>query len=383
MSCLYVEVEDYQTSKKPKMPCGDVFVVERTKSATTIFLSDGMGSGIKANIAATMCIARLKELTHRGFSIRKAVSSVVQTMMDAIPDSLPYAVFTIVQIQNDGYTTILTYDMPPPIMISHNFSTILEQKKYVDGKAIIHEANCFLNPNEAIVIMSDGVTQSGMGTAKYPMGWGIENVNKYINDMLNKREALSNLPNLLFLQSYLNSGETNGDDITAILAMTRRGITANILTGPPRTVGKNHETVNYFLDLPGSKIVCGATTAKIVAEELNQEIVIPENIHDSISPPSSAIEGIDLVTEGLITLNQLYNIIDEDRIEMDDSNPVTQLYDYVMKADRVNFIVGMAENPANRNIMYKQMGLMPRKKIVKLLTEKLEQFGKLVTVTEM
>ena len=103
---------------------------------------------------------------------------------------------------------------------------------------------------------------------------------------------------------------------------------------------------------------------------------------DGITPPASKIEGIDLTTEGLITFNQLFNILDADREDMEDTNPVTMLYDYMMMADKINLFVGGAENPANQSITYRQKGLIPRLKVAKMVAEKLEDIGKLVILKE-
>lgn len=379
---LHIEVEAKQVSKKPQKPCGDVLSVTRSDSSTLIILSDGKGSGVKANIAATMCVSRLKELIELGFSMRAAVSSVVRTMMEAIEKDLPYAVFTVLRIQSDGYATVLSYDMPEPIYVTSKYSTILEQRKYTENRAIIAEANCYLNKNEGILIMSDGVTQAGMGVS-YAMGWGIENVNKFIGNLINKKINKYEIPSLLYRHTYEINGMENGDDISAVIATTRLGVVVNVLAGPPRLPEQNHEVASFFTNQRGIKIVCGATTAKIVAEELGKSVRLDQSEFDGVTPPASAIDGINLVTEGLVTLNQLFNVLDENRDEMDDNNPVTKLYDFLMLADKVNFFVGMAENPANKSIMYRQRGLITRKKIINMLADKLREIGKLIIINEM
>ncbi len=382
MGYLHVEIEAQQVAKRPESPCGDVLAVDRSNTATMVFLSDGKGSGVRANIAATMCISRLKELIARGFSLREAVSSVVKTMIAAIEKDLPYAVFTVARIQSDGYATILSYDMPEIIFVTNKYATILDRREYLDNGAMIGESNCYMNPNEGLILMSDGVTQAGMGIT-YPEGWGIENVNKFINNLINKKVGIREIPLALYRHAYEATGMRNGDDISSVLALTRLGVVANVLAGPPQRVEKTHEVASHFVNMKGIKIVCGATTSKIVADELGKNVMMDDEDFDGLTPPKSSIEGIDLVTEGLVTLNQLYNVLDEDRIEMKDDNPVTQLYDYLMLADRVNFFVGTAYNPANESISYKQRGLIPRKKIVALIAAKLRELGKMIVVTEV
>jgi hypothetical protein len=383
MGYLHVEIEAQQVAKHPHSPCGDVLKVERYNTATLIFLSDGKGSGVKANIAATMCVSRLQGLIARGFSLRESVSAVVKTMIQAIEADLPYAVFTVARIQSDGYATILTYDMPEVIFVTNKYSTILEKREYLDNGAMIAESNCYMNPNEALILTSDGITQAGMGLT-YPEGWGIENVNKYINNLINKKVAVREIPLMLYQHAFEATGMKNGDDISSVLALTRLGVVANVLAGPPQRVEKSHEVASHFINMKGIKIVCGATTARIVGDELGKNVMLDDDEdNDGITPPKSTLEGIDLVTEGLVTLNQLYNVLDENRDEMRDDNPVTQLYDYLILADRVNFFVGTAFNPANVSMSYKQRGLIPRKKVIGLIAEKLREMGKMIVVTEV
>jgi precorrin-3B methylase len=140
----------------------------------------------------------------------------------------------------------------------------------------------------------------------------------------------------------------------------------------------DRKTVNRFMSHEGIKIVAGATTAKIVASALGKQLEIDTIQLDSdLTPPTSAIEGIDLVTEGALTLNQLYNVLDADRDDMIEENPVTEIYDYIMYADRVIFYMGRAVNKAH-DISFMQLGMLSRENIVPLLADKLRKKGKLV-----
>lgn len=382
MGYIHIEIEADQISKKPYSPCGDAYCTVRTASSTYVFISDGMGSGIKANIAANMCISRLKTLIAVGFSLKETVSKVAKTMIEAIDEKLPYAVFAIARIQSDGYATVLTYDMPEPIFLTQKYSTILQQRKYVDDRAIIAEANCFMKRNEALLLVSDGVSQAGLGVT-YNEGWGMVNVNKFINTLLARHERFAIIPQAIYGKAFELSGMQNGDDITSVLAISRLGLELNILFGPPKDITMTDYVVTEFLSKRGIKIVSGATTSSIVAKHLGKKVLPDKDSpDDGITPPASKIEGIDLTTEGLVTFNQLFNILDADRDDMDDTNPVTMLYDYMMMADKINFFVGGAENPANQSITYRQKGLIPRLKVARMVAKKLEDIGKLVILKE-
>lgn len=382
MGYLHVEVEGRQLSKKAGKVCGDVFIHYRDKSSTIVILSDGLGSGIKANIAATMCVTRLKELIKSGYSVRHAFTNLVETMENARKNDLPYAVFTVARILNDGVSTVLTYEMPPPVFVSKKYSSVLKQRTHTINNSIIGEAGCYLNPNEGILLMSDGITQSGLGTI-YPSGWESKGVVTFINDFLINGNSKKILPQQVLGEALNNWGNKVRDDLTAVFINSRKGRVINLFTGPPADKKKDTIITEKFMNQEGVRIVCGASTAKIVAREINQELRVNDNYASPITPPSYEIDGINLVTEGAVTLTQLYNIWKEDPSILDKHNPVTELRNLLDVADKVNIFLGTSENPADEDINFKQTGILSRKVIIPLLAEKLRNEGKLVIVEEI
>ena len=180
MGYVHVEIDVSGTSKKPGKPCGDVVIHERTANATTLIVCDGLGSGVKANLAATMCSAHLMELYHNGFSLRKGFANMVKMMNAARGTNLPYSVFTVVKILNDGTSTILSYEMPEPILISHRHASVLPQRTITMENSLIGESNCIIEPGEGIIVVSDGISQAGLGTSMRN-GWEVEGASRFIN----------------------------------------------------------------------------------------------------------------------------------------------------------------------------------------------------------
>ena len=140
MSYTHIDIFAKQSSKRTGEACGDVYGVEKDATGTVIVLSDGLGSGIKANIAANLCVSRILGLIRNGASIRQAFSSLVKTMNSAWGKQEPFAVFTICKILNNGQVTILTYEMPLPIIISNKIAQIANNRTYTLENAVIHEA---------------------------------------------------------------------------------------------------------------------------------------------------------------------------------------------------------------------------------------------------
>lgn len=379
MGYIHIEIEAVQVSKKAVSPCGDVFACERTPSSTTIVLCDGIGHGIKAHVAAQMCVSRILELIRRGQSVREAFARVVKTMNAARGTDMPYAVITVARILTDGTTTVLSYEMPPPMIATSKYLNVLPQRMVTMEDTLIGESNCHLTTGEGILLVTDGITQAGLGSG-YANGWTAEGVSSYITDCTADGLKLKDIPRAVLNRARHIWGKKLGDDCTALLAACRQGRVVNIFTGPPEDPKNDRAATKKFMATSGAKVVCGGTTAKIVAESLGKDVMIEENPKSLLAPPRYEIDGLDLVTEGAITLNQVYNTMDDDTGSFDEDSAVVDLHRLLTSADRVNFFVGTADNPANRDISFRQKGVLTRRAIISLLTQKLREAGKLVVV---
>ncbi len=407
---IHVDLEMVQSSKKTGMPCGDVMASRRTGAGTLVMCADGLGSGIRAHIAAQMCVARLFESVSRGFSLRKAFSKVASTMQQSRDPGKPFAAFSVARIRSDGNATVLSYDAPAPVLVGRHGASALANRPFSLPGGLAIESNCQLDVGEGILLMSDGITQAGIGYGPNTE-WQTEGVVRMVSECLAGNVSLTQIPHRLHQEALqrwrgmfgdqpqrqatrfspfakqvasgaavMSPRSDYGDDCSVILAYCRNGQTLNIMTGPPTDREIDREIVKQFLELPGLKAVCGGTTAQIVAKYLDEPLQVEQEPTSTIAPPRYAIHGIDLVTEGAITLNQVYNIMDEDIEKLNEDSGVTELRLLLGVADRVNFIVGGAENKANRDISFLQRGVLSRKVLVPHMVERLEKDGKLVTV---
>jgi hypothetical protein len=372
----YIELESSQASKRTAAPCGDVFACARTEVATTIVCADGVGSGIRARIAAQMCASRVLELLKLGFSLRKAMASVVRTMQRNRDPSRPFAAFSVARILNDGMATILSYEAPPAILIGRRHAAALPTRSIEISAAMVIESDCWLEPGDGLLLVSDGITQAGLGNG-LPHGWGSDGVAGYISHCLTGGNALAEIPQLVCDEARRLSPR-GGDDCTVLLALCRPGQVVNILTGPPRAPTYDWQVATGFLKSKGLKIVCGGTTAEIVARTLGQAVRVDEDGESLVAPPRYEIEGVDLVTEGVVTLNQVYNLLDEPLDRLTEDSGVTELCAFLQTADRVNIIFGGARNRSSGDISFRQQGILTRERILPLIADKLRAAGKLV-----
>ena len=394
----HVDIHSVQSSKKPGMPCGDLLATVRTNTGTTIICADGIGSGIRAHIAAQMCVSRLTASLEQELSLRTVFQSVATTMQASRDPQKPFAAFSIARIRSDGYATIFSYDAPLPILVSRQGATVLANRPFPLPGGLAVESNCQLDRGEGLLLMSDGITQAGLGHGA-TTEWTSEGVVRFINSKISSRLKLSLAPEMLHKEALARwKGEghadrsfspysprrsattVTGDDCSVILGLCRTGQTVNIFTGPPLDRDNDMPTVKRFLQLPGLKIVCGGTTAKLVAKYLNVPLEMESEPMSTIAPPRYGIKGINLVTEGAVTLNQVYNILDEDVANLHEDSGVTELRLLLGVADKLNIILGVADNTANADISFRQRGVLSRKVLIPLLADKLRQEGKLVNV---
>jgi hypothetical protein len=242
---------------------------------------------------------------------------------------------------------------------------------------IIHEHSCYLVPGEGIFLFSDGITQAGLG-GQMIGGWTSDYVAQYITRLAAERiDPADYCRRISDKADQINHGHA-ADDATVLLVRCRHGNSVTVLTGPPAEPAKDAAAVRRFLQSPGIKIACGATTAAIVAREGHKKLDMDPMPDSLIAPPRYNLEDINLATEGAVTLNQLSNLLDLDDAVFDESNSVTELYDLLIQADRVEFLVGGRKNPGAGGISFCQKGILTREKIIPLIADKLRAKGKLV-----
>lgn len=374
---LHFEVTFDQRAKRGHQACGDAASVMRTDTETTVILCDGVGSGTAAHVAARMCLARLERLLSEGFSLREAFLCMAASMEQWKQPGKPYAAFTVAQIRGDGHAAIMGFEAPPAIWVTSRQAQTLPQRMFMHEGVSGGESNCYLRSGEGLLLMTDGVTQAGLETL--PGGWRSDGVAEYVSSLLLKRNA-ADLPRQIQEKAAgLNNG-IDYDDTTVASVQCRPGRTMSLLTGPPAERLMDMAVVERFMAMPGPKVVCGATTSAIVARVLGRTVQIEKEPTSLIAPPKYLLDGVDLVTEGAVTLNQLNNVLELDAESFYEISAVTELYDLLAAADRVHLFVGAGKNPANDDACFVQRGVLSRQAIIPLIARKLRRQGKCVVI---
>ncbi len=366
-----------QKHKQNYIVCGDTYICERSLESTFFVLCDGIGSGVYANIAAITCANRMAELYRSGVSMRDMSEMVADSMHRAREERIPFAAFTAVKILNDGLFIAYTYEAPDPVMIRDGLAVPLKPAIHAAEYEVIGETTGKLALGDSLIVVSDGITQSGLGRGS-TFGIGTEGLVDFINRRSSHSENIHRLPGeVLEMSARVSGGRYEDDSSVAVLHCREAGELA-ILTGPPALKSKDREIVEKFMNAPGLHVVAGSTTADIVSRELGREVQLVEQGRSIGVPPEYKIEGIDLVTEGAIMLNQVYNILDEDSENLDDDSPVERFCAMLLEADVVTFFIGSAVNDAHTSLIFKQTGVRPRLSAIQLISQKLRELGKLV-----
>ena len=380
---LYSEFFALSRSKINKNACGDYFDCRRDEEGVTAVVTDGLGSGIKATIASRFACSHIMTLMSRGFSLRSTVESAAKIMHRAKNTNVSnYAAFSIARILSNGSATVITYEAPPPILIKNGVPSVAEQRFYTVKNEIVGESRFSLRFGDGIMLMSDGVSQAGIGHG-YAKGWGSDGTAEFVGHKLSAGLSYHQILTLLLDRTTGISGGFLDDDTTAVFLSCRAGRVMHLMTGPPRDKDKDEEVVKDFMSQEGIKVVCGSTTADIVSKATGKTVERQKVSPAFFRPPKYYMQGLDLVTEGAIVLNQLYNIVALLDVDLDMESCVSELAILMRVCDIIHLHVGGAENTGHNDIAFAQIGIIPRRKIVLMLAEKLREMGKLVILHEL
>lgn len=376
-----VEVGTCQMNKKDNEVCGDTVLYRKEKSENryVAVLCDGLGSGIKANVLSTLTASMALNFRINNESIIDSARWIMDTLPTDEIRTISYCTFTIIDIDFEGLATVIEYGNPVYFIV-RDLQVVIPQKKELvvhqggqQKKLLISEFK-FLE-NDRLISITDGVTQSGIGVPEMPFGWGLDKLHDFTV------EAIGNDPNLsanemarqIINKAYRNDGNMLKDDASCIVFYRRSPRKLLICTGPPYVKEKDRLMAEILNDFAGIKIVCGGTTAKIIARELKKEIQVESlETGSKFFPPTSKISGMDLVTEGILTLSMVDEIIKNGRKTSSHSNdPAQKIVNHLLEADIIYFLVGACINIAHQDPEF-PVELDIRRNVVKRIASSLE-----------
>ncbi|HDS07071.1 MAG TPA: stage II sporulation protein E [Bacteroides sp.] len=379
---FYIEVAFDQRNYGEERICGDAFISRKIKeeSRTIAVLSDGMGHGVKANILATLTSTMAINFTREHKAVEKIAEMIMNTLPVCSERRMSYSTFTIVDIEHEGLTTILEYDNPQTIILRDNapfnpgWNCLILRSEKNAGKEIL---SCQFRPRkeDRIIFCSDGVAQSGLGTEKYPLGWGRDRIEEYAIRLIGNSPRISaaKLTSRIVQMAHRNDDFRSKDDTTCASVYFRQPRKLLIVTGPPYEKEKDRELAEAVRFFRGRKVICGATTADIVARELGVEIEDTLEFEDPELPPVARMEGIDLVTEGILTLTKVTRILkDYSPSHVPGKGPADRIVRLVRDSDEIHIIIGTRVNIAHQDPTL-PVELEMRRTVVKRMARFLEE----------
>ena len=368
--------------------CGDhVDIVEQGDGSTVIVLADGLGSGVKASILSTLTSKIISTMLAAGLPIEECVSAIAATLPVCSVRGVAYSTFTIIHLRNNETAELIQYDNPQVILIRDEKNFEYPRTEMNIGGKKIFKSVIKLQEDDLFIAMSDGCPHAGIGMS-YNFGWKREDIAAFMETICVAGYTAKTLSTILIDEVNKLYGGKPGDDATACIVRIRKRVPMNLLFGPPSNRDDCDRMMNLFFSKEGKHIVCGGTTSSIAAKYLGKPLRATLSFERSDVPPIAEIEGVDLVTEGVITVNKVVEYAkdylednqsyEEWSMKRDGASLIARLL--FEEATDINFFVGRAVNPAHQNPDL-PINFNIKMNLVKELSDCLRKMGKRVKIS--
>lgn len=375
----YIEADFCQLHKDGQNIAGDVFLSRKLQDGNRVVsvLADGLGSGVEACVLASLTARMALEYVTGNIETRRA-AEIVMDALPLCPDrKISYSTFTIIDANIHGATRIIEHGNPQFLLVRDGQvipveRSVLRADRW-NGRSLAY-SEFEVTFGDRIILFSDGIAQSGMGSSEYPLGWGIEKTSEYILNYIRKHPDVSarTLSQVMTNRARHNDGGRPGDDISCGVIYFRHPRRLLVMTGPPYDESLDRECALLIDRYKGHTVLCGGTTANIVARELDRSVTMDLSDIDKEIPTTSSMEGVDLITEGCLTLGKTAELLESNQMPAHE-NGATRLVNMLLQSDIIEFLVGTRVNEAHQNPNFPVELDIRRnvvKKIVRLLEEK-------------
>ena len=337
--------------------CGDhIDVVEQEDGSTVIVLADGLGSGVKASILSTLTSKIISTMTAAGLTLSDCVETIAATLPVCSQRGVAYSTFTIMRIVNNREAELIQYDNPIVILLRDGANYDYPKTELTISGKKIYQSTIRLEEGDIFVMMSDGCPHAGIGNS-YNVGWKVEDIAEYMSTFYSVGYTAKTLSTILIDECNRLYEEKPADDATACVVRIRKREPMNLLFGPPSNRDDCNKMMSLFFSKEGKHIICGGTTSTLASKYLGKPLKPKLDFVDKDIPPIAELEGADLVTEGVITVNRVLtyakDYLDSNEaytkwgFKQDGASRISRLL--FEEATDINFFVGRAINPAHQN----------------------------------
>ena len=365
--------------------CGDKVEIVKRDNGILLVLSDGLGSGVKANILASLTSKIISSMVSAGADISDVVETIASTLPVCKVRNVAYSTFTLMQVDKDGNAYFVEFDNPSLVLMREGKRVYVPWVEQTIAGKQIRQAHMKLKLGDIAITFSDGVIHAGVGQV-LNFGWQHENVVKFLEETSCPDNKASDVQHRLLMKSNeLYNGQCGDDTTVAVLRVTEP-VPCCVMVGPPVNPADDEDVVNDLMSCTGIRVICGGTTSQIVSKRLGKELQIDLNYISADVPPIAHMEGIDLVTEGVVTIGKVLDILEEyaatrDPAVLTGAKDGAYLLAEVLaeKCTSVKFIVGRALNPAHQNPDM-PISLSIKLRLVKDISDCLRRLGKPTTI---
>lgn len=367
--------------------CGDKVEIVRKEDYFLMVLADGLGSGVKANILSTLTSKIIATMLSDGATLNDAVETIASTLPVCSERGVAYSTFTIVKVERGGKVYLAEFDNPSLIYFHEDILTPIEREELqIEGK-IIYTSNFHVEPDDMLISFSDGVVHAGVGRL-LDLGWQYDNIVSYVCENLQPGMSPRAITKRLLASVNTLYMDKPGDDSTVCAMRIKPSTPLTVMVGPPINQEMDKLVVDKLMRSGGIKVVCGGTTSQIVSKVTGRELEVLIDYENPAVPPTAKIPGVDLVTEGVLTIGKALDYIKEytqsgnhdTAFRLNKKDGATLLAKYLLEdCTEVRFLVGQALNPAHQNPgMPVSLGL--KLNLIKDFAKELEKTGKKVTM---
>ena len=364
--------------------CGDNVQIYSDGENTTVVLADGMGSGVKANILSMLTSKILCTMVANEISIEDCVETILETLPVCKVRGVAYATFTVVHIDTNGKGVMFEFDNPPAIYYHRGRCEDFERKELTVLGKKVYKSNLALEEDDLIVFMSDGVIHAGIGML-LNFGWQRPEVMDFLNKSVTPRMTAKAVACMLAGACNDLYMDKPGDDTTVAAVKLRKSLNVAIMVGAPVNKDMDDYCVDKLMSYEGKKAVCGGTTSQIVARHLGTKVETVLDFVDKDIPPIGHIKGIDVTTEGVITLRRLLELAEKYNSTSDlspkyyDKKDGASLLANLLfeQATAIHFLVGQSANIAHKGL---PIDITMKLKLVERLADNLRKMGKRVDI---
>jgi hypothetical protein len=375
-------------NKQNEELCGDRVMMKHNEKCFVMVLADGLGSGVVANVLSTLTSTILAEMIFGGLTLEDAVETIAATLPTAKDRGIAYSTFTILQVYYDGHAYLAQFGNPSAVFLRDGQILHPEESVHEISGRSVHTSRFLVEPDDYIVTFSDGVLFAGLGIT-LNFGWGQKEVEDFLQKEIRPGDSALEISRILLANvNYLYGGEP-GDDCTVAVLHIIPAKETRVMVGPPSNKEDDPKVVHKLMQASGYKICCGGTTSEIVARETGKTLRTDGLLSLSDVPPKGFIDGIDLVTEGVLTLQKVNryihravqdNLYEESLLLSREEDGASMLVRALLKSSGITFMVGLSDNPAHNDIAYSPISLNAKIRLINELAKDLRTLGKIVII---